>query len=111
MEINTDIEMLSMMGDPIKTPLEPGKPPEVLTLKNVLLNCLINETEGDKLDAKKKIERYDLALRVKDGGKVELTAEEISLIKESISKQFPVIVTGQAHRILEGKPTGLERKK
>lgn len=111
MNINTDIALKDMLGDDLKTPLAPGKKPEVLTLKTVLINCLINEADGERIDAKGKIDRYDIALRVKDGGTHEFTSDEITMCKDSIAKQFPVLVVGQAHRLLEGKSTGLEKPK
>lgn len=107
-KINTDVVLRNMLGGPLETPLAPGQKPEPLTLVTVLINCLINEADGEKLDAKGKIDRYDLALRVKNGGEVEFTSDEVTMCKESISKQFPVLVVGQAHRLLEGKETGLE---
>lgn len=109
-KINTDTVLLDMLGDEIKTSIAPELPPEPLTLKTVLINCLINEAEGEKNDAKGKLDRYDLALRIKNGGEVEIEAGEIEMCKKSISLQFPVLVTGQAHRLLEGKLTGLEKK-
>lgn len=110
MDINTDVKLLSMLGEPIKTALEPGRPPEELTLKTVLIQCLINESEGEKIEGKRKLDRYALALKVKDGGVVDLASEDITLLKDAVSKQFPVLVVGQVHRLLEGKPTGLEKK-
>ena len=109
-KIKTDTALLDMLSEEIKTSVTPGKQPELLTLKTVLINCLINEADGEKTDAKGKLDRYDLALRVKVGGDVEMSAEEVKMCKESIAKQFPVLVTGQAHRLLEGQSTGLEKK-
>ena len=110
-KINTDTVFLDMLSEEIKTSVAPGQPPEPLTLRTVLIQCLINEAEGEKSDAKGKIDRYDLALRIKDGGTVEIEAGEIEMCKKSIVLQFPVLVTGQAHRLLEGKLTGLEKPK
>jgi len=109
-KINTETVFLDMLGDKIETPVAPGKPPEALTLKTVLIQCLINEADGEKNDAKAKLDRYDLALRVKNGGEVEMEAGEIEMCKKSIAAQFPVLVTGQANKLLEGKLTGLEKK-
>jgi hypothetical protein len=109
-KINTDTVLLDMLGEEIKTPVAPGSPPEPLTLKTVLIQCLINEADGEKTDAKGKIERYDLALRIKNGGEVEIEAGEVDMCKKSIALQFPVLVVGQTDKLLEGKLTGLEKK-
>ena len=109
-KINTETVFLDMTGEKIETPVAPGKPPEELTLKTVLIQCLINEADGEKNDGVAKIKRYDLALRIKNGGTVEMTADEIEMCKKSISLQFPVLVTGQANRLLEGQLTGLEKE-
>lgn len=111
MKINTDTVLKNMLGEDLETPLAPGQKPEPLTLNTVLINCLINEADGEKLDAKAKIDRYDIALRVKNGGSIEFTTDEIKMCKDSIARQFPVLVVGQAHRMLEGKDTGLEEPK
>ena len=39
-----------------------------------------------------------------------MEAGEIEMCKKSIAAQFPVLVTGQANKLLEGKLTGLEKK-
>jgi hypothetical protein len=109
-KINTDTILLDMLGEKIETPVAPGQPPEPLTLKTVLIQCLINEADGEKNDAKAKLDRYDLALKIKDGGEIEMQSGEIEMCKKSIAKQFPVLVVGQADKLLEGKPTGLEKK-
>lgn len=109
-KINTDTVLLDMLGEKIETPVAPGQPPEPLTLKTILIQCLINEADSEKSDAKGKIERYDLALRIKDGGEIEIEAGEIDMCKKSIALQFPVLVVGQANKLLEGKLTGLEKK-
>jgi len=109
-KINTDTVLKNMLGGPLETPLAPGQKPEPLTLVTVLIQCLINEADGEKLDTVGKVARYDLALRVKNGGEIEFTSDEITMCKNSIAKQFPVLVVGQTHRLLEGQPTGLEKK-
>ena len=109
-KINTETVFLDMLGEQIETPVAPGKPPEPLTLKTVLIQCLINEADGEKVDEKGKLDRYDIALRVRKGGEVEMEAGEIEMCKKSIALQFPVLITGQANKLLEGKLTGLEKE-
>ena len=74
------------------------------TLKNVIGQSLLSTFQGDeKLEGQKKYQLYQLGLKLEKESSVELTAEEIALIKDRISKGFTVLVMGQAWDMLEGK--------
>lgn len=110
--INTDTTLFDLTGNEIVAapPQNAPKdaPPEFITLKTVIVQSLMNDT-GDKRPVKEKIERYALALEVRHGGEVEMTSDQVTMCKNLISEQFTVLITGQAHKLLEGQPTGLEK--
>lgn len=55
---------------------------------------------GTSLEAQMK--RYRLLQRVGKGGEIDVTAEEISMIKDRVSKAFPISVVGAVVDIVEG---------
>jgi len=74
---------------------------EVVTLGKVLINGLLNPMDEP---GKKKAEKFELAIRIKMGGnEVEVTAEEVVLLKEVVGYGFTPLVVGQVYRILEGR--------
>lgn len=82
-----------------------GKPYEdKSTLKNVVFAAVTQPLDGERQSTEEKLQCYAIAQRVFAGGEVELTAEEITLIKARIGKLFPVLIVGQAFRMLEAEP-------
>ena len=73
--INTETVLLDMTGKDIVVAAAQGDKPEPLTLKTVLVQSLISG--GENVNSKDKIDRYALALRVKDGGEIDIDAEEM----------------------------------
>jgi len=71
------------------------------TLALVSIESLLsNYSDELKLSADKKLFRYDLANKVKNGGEVDLTVEEIVEIKDVINKRFGTLVTAPAYKLL-----------
>ena len=78
---------------------------EEVDLKSVSIEALLNADPDPNIntDGPEKVKRYDLVLRInKCDGKIKVTAEEVTLIKNLIGKMFPVMVVGQAYKFLEG---------
>ena len=76
---------------------------EPLTLKRVLLSALSGQHQDDRgMSPSKMYARMDLGMRVQRRDKIEFTVDEISMLKELISKMFvsPLIVT-QSHRMVD----------
>ena len=75
---------------------------EVITLGKVLINGLLNPVDEP---GKKKAEKFELAIRIKmvEESCVEVTAEEVVLLKEVVGYGFTPLVVGQVYRILEGR--------
>lgn len=76
------------------------------TVKTAIVNAVLAPVQKESgID---KVKKFNLAQRVYKEDEVELTAEEISLIKTCIGENFAPIVVGQVWNLLEGKD-GLER--
>lgn len=83
---------------------------DIMTLKTVSINALLfvprtaPNTAGMK--GEEKIQRYELAKKIfSAGGPVDLTTENIGLIKKAIDQAYPgPLIVAQAGILLEGKP-------
>lgn len=82
------------------TPLK-GENEKDLTLKEVCINAVITPQKEDT--EKIKLERYDIfkSLRNTNSDLVELTVEQLSLIKKSIAQCYVPLIMGQAFELLE----------
>lgn len=99
MKVKVNQELKDVNDLPIKKP-EGGN----LVLKDVIITSVLTPAQGD--DQKVKFDKYEIYKKVKDdyvGGEVELTAEEIALIKKCIGQLQPPLILGQAFEMLEGK--------
>jgi hypothetical protein len=73
-------------------------------LKNVCEKALLSEAPGIKVTDEDKLKRYSLALKIHDAvDKLDLTTDDISFIKKSISAVFPTLIVGRSFEMLEGK--------
>jgi len=75
------------------------------TVKLAIVNAVLSPVQ--KENGIEKVRKFDLAQRIYKEDDVELTVEEISLIKERVGEVFPPLVTGQVWNILEGKESGV----
>ena len=71
------------------------------TLKLAIVNAVLSPVQNE--NGVEKVKKFDLAQRIYKNDEVNLTAEEISLIKERVGESFPPIVVGQVWKILEGQ--------
>jgi len=70
-----------------------------VTLGSVCANALLvpqKEEEGAI-----KANKYDLALKVYKASEVEVSAEDVVLLKKAINKAYAPLIVGQAFRMLE----------
>ena len=86
---------------------EPMKDPAgvTVTLQNATVNALMASDPNDNPDGVEKAKRFTLAMKI-HGTKepVDVTAEEIALIKKLIGKVYTALVVGRAYELLEQKP-------
>ncbi len=79
-----------------------GKPIHT-TLAIVAENALLASYQDEQnLSGEDKVKRFVLAHKIHDDEKnVELTADEITLIKKLIAKSYNPLITGESWRILD----------
>lgn len=103
MKIDFDSAITDLNKKEIKTPID-GKE-GVLTLKTISVNALLAELPLNQREnpetGREKLKKFKLAEKINDGGEVELTAEDISLIKEKIGKTYATLIVGKSYELLE----------
>jgi len=72
------------------------------TLKTAIVNGLLAPVQQGKNESGlDKVKKYELATRVYKNDEVELTAEDIVLIKKCVGENFAPIVVGQVYEMLD----------
>lgn len=105
MKIKFNQPILDEQDEQIKVP---GKPN--LTLRDVCVNSLLSNQQEDK--EKEKFERYEVFQKIKKAdkdGMVDLSTEEIVIIKKAVGVFQPPLLLGQAFNMLENKLTKAEK--
>jgi hypothetical protein len=98
MKINVSQPLNSYEGKPL---VENEKP---ILLRSVIINALNYTTKDTKpTTAEEKMGLYELSVKVFNEDEIELSSEQISMIKKNMAEMFSPVITGQACMILEGK--------
>lgn len=80
----------------------PDGSPKAVTLGRVAVNAVLqNYPDEAGLAGDVKVKRFMLAMKVVDAGEVELTAEEVTALKERIAKAYGPLVVGRAWALLD----------
>ena len=66
------------------------------TIKNFVVNALAL-VNGEQMSGEEKMQRYKLAMRLKEGGQQSFTPEEILLIKSVVAVMYPPVIVGQVY--------------
>lgn len=99
MLINFQQPILGMDNVPMKDEKE-----VVILLENVAVNSLLATRQDDNATGTEKVKRFALAMKINNVTEpVEVTAEEITLIKDLVGKVYTTIVVGRAYDLLEQK--------
>ncbi len=101
MLIDFEQTMKTLNGEEIKESEKKDSVP--LTLKSVCINALLSEIDREKTSGEDKVERYELAKKIHEGGTIELKTEQVVLIKERIGKFYLPLLVGGAFEMLEGQ--------
>ena len=103
MKRNLNVVLKTLDGQPLKEEHN-GTARDVL-LSRLAVNALLANYEDEKnLSGDDKVKRFKLAQQINDAdGEVEVTAEQVSLLKSLIAKGYTPLVVGQAYEILEGE--------
>lgn len=89
-----------------------GKPyTDGLTLKTVALTALTMEAIGDeRMTASDKVKIFLLATKLAPGGTIDLSVEELTLLRERIGKTIRPIACGYAFKLLDADPSTTTEK-
>ena len=101
MEIDFDVVVKSLDGVPLPITDSITEEKKEIDLKVATIEALLNHKAD--IDAVTKIERFNLAQKIHRGGVIDLTSEEIVLIKKLIGDRWTTLIVGQTYKMLENK--------
>ena len=99
MEINFDSKITNLDDTPA---LDQNKKP--VLLKTICINSLmtdIPQPQGQLEKGETKLKRFILAQKIQKDSKVEVSVEEVALLKERIGMVQPTIIVGKTYELLE----------
>lgn len=103
MKKNLNQPILNLDDKPVVNTEIEGQPP--LTLAYVCENALLSRRRDDNLSGEEQVKRMGLALRIKaaekDGVEIDLTSEEVVLLKNQIVLTYNTLITGRSLVMLE----------
>lgn len=93
MKLNLNVELADAKGNPFQDKAKLG---------DALYGAMNSPMPADnQLPLPEQIKRYRLLQLVGKGGEIEVTAEDIAMLKERVSKLFPISVVGAVTDLLE----------
>lgn len=95
MKINLNAPMLDLNNQKIKQ--DNGK---LFTLKDVCIISLLSNDESVKTGVE-KMKRFLLSSKIQKANDLDLKAEEIVLLKDSIGKVYNALIVGRAYELLD----------
>ena len=105
MKINFDSEILDLENKPITETVE-GKVVNS-TLKKICVNALManlpTPQNVPQETGMEKFKKFNLSKKIYSGGEVEITAEDITLIKKEVGLCYSAVIVGPVYNLLEGK--------
>ena len=97
MKANVMVKFVTLDGVDMSRMVD-GKERDVL-LRDVCENALLEDDRGS--DGGEKMKRFKLAEKIHLYEDVNLSAEDVTLLKELIGKLYGPLVVGQAYKILD----------
>ena len=104
MDLNLNQALKSVNGSDILSPLEEGEEErKPFLMRTVCVNALLEPNQDDKnLNGEKKAKSYHLAMEIyKTKGKIDLSIDDIKLLKDLIGRMPSPLIVGQAFDILD----------
>ena len=99
-EVDFSRRITDLDGKDIPASADKGANP--LDLARVAGLALLAQSPDDaRMAQEAKLARFNLAIKVHSGGRVDLTSEEVTLLKGAISAAYPPLVVGRAVEILD----------
>ncbi len=76
-----------------------------VTLASIAVNALLTPYEDERnLSGDDKVKRFKLAQAIHDAqGEIEVTVEQVALLKSLIAKAYTPLIVGQAWAVLESE--------
>lgn len=75
-----------------------------ILLRTLIINALnYVPKDGKKATPEEQMDIYQLSVKAHNENEIELSSEQISIIKKNMSEMFSPVIAGQACMILEGK--------
>lgn len=71
------------------------------TLRECAIEALLATYPDERQDGVESSKRYDIFLKIDMDGEIEISSEEVSLIKALIGKRFPPLAVGQFYKLIE----------
>lgn len=103
MKRNLNVVLKTLDGQPLKEDHN-GAVRDVQLSRLAVNALLVNYPDEQSLSGEDKVKRFKLAKQINDAdGDVEVTAEQVALLKSLIAKGYTPLVVGQAYEILEGE--------
>lgn len=100
MKVNFDTTLLTLDGKVVKSDVD-GKKVSA-TLKSICVNVLMVSNPREKdLGGEEKLKRYELARKINAGGEIEVSAEDVALLKELVGYLYGPLVVGNVYSLFE----------
>lgn len=98
MLVDVSRNLVQMNGNPLMDTNEKGEAVEA-TVKTAIVNAVLSPVQNEKgID---KVKKYELAKRIYQvEGEIELTPEEVVLIKDRVGELYTPLIVGQVLELL-----------
>ena len=102
MTIVTTEVLKDLNGTPIKDKTPDGMSQKDICVSDIAVAALLTETQQERaLTWKDKMDRYELAVKIKKNEVVDLNAAEIAEIETLVANCFPPLIVGAFHDAIE----------
>jgi len=100
MKINVNQVLKNLAGETLKDNDGTGKAIDA-TLKLAIINSVLAPVQNKNESGVEKVKKYELAKKVYANDEIDLTAEEITLIKQRVGEVYAPLLVGQIFEMLE----------
>lgn len=104
MKVNFSQEIKTIEGETLQRAKAVGDKVEQVpaTLKWAVVEALLAPAQSEDLTGEEKAQRYELALKIQgSAGELDVSVDDVSLIKKLCDAQFTPLVVGQVRRMLD----------
>lgn len=89
------VEQVQVDGQVVQRPI---------SVRSVVNNALLARGRNEDIPGEEQVRRYQLVKRISAGDPVEITAEEVTLIKKQVAANYTPLATGFIADLLETDP-------